>query len=158
MGAATGSCCVAVESLFDLSCGGILAVMANSFLSKINPFRKWRPTLWAGFIPNGMGQIKPNHYLDMVRVLWQNKDQLPFAWRILSRGVCDGCALGTSGLKDYTLDGVHLCTVRLQLLRLNTMPGLAVESLTDVSALEKKNSRELRDLGRLPRLSRSARG
>ncbi len=32
--------------------------------------------------------------------------QLPFAWRILTQGVCDGCALGTTGLRDWTIDGV----------------------------------------------------
>ena len=46
----------------------------------------------------GIGQQKPHHYREMVRVAWENRDQLPFAWRILSDGVCDGCALGTSGL------------------------------------------------------------
>ena len=34
---------------------------------------------------------------DMLRVAWDNRDELPFAWRILRDGVCDGCALGTSG-------------------------------------------------------------
>ena len=75
-------------------------------------------------MPNGIGQVKPNHYGDMLKVLWRNRDELPFAWRILRDGACDGCALGTSGLRDWTLDGVHLCMVRLNLLRLNTMPAL----------------------------------
>lgn len=101
-------------------------------------------------MPNGMGQIKPNHYGEMLRVLWENRDQLPFAWRILNRGVCDGCALGTTGLRDFTLDGVHLCTVRLNLLRLNTMAALDVAHLADVTQLEGKTSAGLRALGRLP--------
>ena len=50
----------------------------------------------------GVGQ-KPHHYREMVRVAWENRDQLPFAWRILRDGVCDGCALGTTGLRDWTL-------------------------------------------------------
>ena len=54
----------------------------------------------------------------MLRVAWRNRDNLPYAWRVLTRGVCDGCALGTSGVRDWTLDGVHLCLVRLELLRL----------------------------------------
>ena len=49
---------------------------------------------------------KPRHYREMARIAWENRDQLPFAWRILSDGVCDGCALGTSGLSDWTLPGV----------------------------------------------------
>ena len=34
--------------------------------------------------------------------------------------MCDGCALGVAGLHDWTIDGVHLCTTRLNLLELNT--------------------------------------
>ncbi|MBI4469575.1 MAG: molybdopterin-dependent oxidoreductase, partial [Acidobacteria bacterium] len=112
--------------------------------------RWWNPALWAGLIPNGMGQVKPHHYWEMVRAAWENRDQAGFAWRILSRGVCDGCALGTTGMRDFTMKGVHLCTVRLNLLRLNTMPPLQAEVLQDVSVLERMSSRELRRLGRLP--------
>ena len=39
---------------------------------------------------------------------------------VLTKGVCDGCALGVAGLHDWTIDGVHLCTTRLHLLELNT--------------------------------------
>jgi anaerobic selenocysteine-containing dehydrogenase len=86
----------------------------------------------------------------MARVAWQNRDQLGYAWRVLSHGVCDGCALGTSGLRDWTLPDVHLCMVRLELMRLNTAPGLDPARLADASALEGLSSRALRDLGRLP--------
>jgi len=98
----------------------------------------------------GLGQQKPHHYLEMAKVAWENRDQLPFAWRILRDGVCDGCALGTSGLSDWTLDGPHLCMVRLELMRLNTAPPLDPRSLTDVSTLTSRTSRDLRALGRLP--------
>jgi molybdopterin-dependent oxidoreductase alpha subunit len=94
--------------------------------------------------------VKPNHYLEMGKVAWQNRDQLAFAWRILTQGVCDGCALGTSGLSDYTMEGVHLCAVRLQLLRLNTAPALDPARLRDGKELERLSGKELRDLGRLP--------
>ncbi len=109
-----------------------------------------RPSLWASIVPRNPFEAKPNHYLEMLRVAWANRDQLPFAWRILSQGVCDGCALGTTGLKDWTLEGVHLCMVRLELMRLNTAAALDPEVLADVSRLEGKTSRELRGLGRLP--------
>ncbi|MGE0103447.1 MAG: FdhF/YdeP family oxidoreductase [Blastocatellales bacterium] len=112
--------------------------------------KSWDRSRWAGLMPNGIGQVKPNHYAEMARVLWRNRDQLPFAWRILTRGVCDGCALGTSGLRDYTMDGVHLCMVRLDLLRLNTMPALDDGRLADVGDLETMSASELRELGRLP--------
>src|SRR6185503_7608532 len=98
----------------------------------------------------GIGEQKPRHYTEMVKVAWENRDQLPFAWRILSRGVCDGCALGTTGLKDWTLPGTHLCMVRLELLRLNTAPALDPAVLADVEPLRHRSSAELRALGRLP--------
>ena len=98
----------------------------------------------------GLGQQKPHHYREMVRVAWQNRDQLPFALRILKQGVCDGCALGTSGLSDWTIPGVHLCMVRLELMRLNTAPALNPSILADVPSLAMRSSAELRDLGRLP--------
>jgi len=86
----------------------------------------------------------------MARVAWENRGEIPFAWRILTRGVCDGCALGTSGLSDWTIDGIHLCIVRLELLRLNTMPALDPGRLADAGSLAAHSSKELRDLGRLP--------
>src|SRR5204863_5071034 len=88
-----------------------------------------KPSLWASKIPRDPRERKPNHYLEMARVAWRNRDQWPYAWRVLSQGVCDGCALGTTGLRDWTLDGIHLCMVRLELLRLNTMPALDPERL-----------------------------
>ena len=112
--------------------------------------KRFSPRTWAGFVPNGIGQVKPNHYGDMLKVLWRNRDELPYAWRILRDGACDGCALGTSGLHDWTLDGVHLCMVRLNLLRMNTMPAMDPARLADVAKLPVRDNRALRDLGRLP--------
>jgi molybdopterin-dependent oxidoreductase alpha subunit len=106
---------------------------------------------WVSLVPHGVGEQKPYHYLEMARAAWTNRDQLGFAWRILRDGVCDGCALGTSGLSDWTIPGVHLCMVRLELLRLNTAPELDTSVLGDVSLLEQRSSRELRELGRLGR-------
>jgi molybdopterin-dependent oxidoreductase alpha subunit len=98
----------------------------------------------------GLGQQKPHHYLEMARAAWENRDELPFAWRILRDGVCDGCALGTSGLSDWTIPGTHLCMVRLELMRLNTAPALDPKILSDVRSLASCSSRDLRALGRLP--------
>jgi molybdopterin-dependent oxidoreductase alpha subunit len=111
---------------------------------------KWDKTSWAGLTPNGIGQIKPNHYVEMAKTIWRNRDELLFAWRILTRGVCDGCALGTTGIHDFTMEGVHLCMVRLDLMRLNTMPALDVKRLDDTVPLSKMTAAELRGLGRLP--------
>jgi molybdopterin-dependent oxidoreductase alpha subunit len=112
-----------------------------------------RPRSWNelvhSLVPFGWFQRKPRHYLEMLRVAWQNRDHLGYAWKVLTRGVCDGCALGTSGLKDWTIDGTHLCLVRLNLLRLNTMPLASERHFGDVAALRAKSSKELRELGRL---------
>jgi molybdopterin-dependent oxidoreductase alpha subunit len=101
-------------------------------------------------LPFGLGETKPHHYRTMARIIWENRDNLEYAWRVLTRGVCDGCALGTSGISDWTIEGTHLCVVRLELLRLNTMPALDHRKLADCSSLEKLSGAELRDLGRLP--------
>ena len=98
----------------------------------------------------GLGRQKPHHYREMVKVAWENRDQLPFAWRILRDGVCDGCALGTSGMTDWTVPGPHLCMVRLELMRLNTSPALDVSALSHVGQLTTWSSERLRTLGRMP--------
>src|SRR5437660_8800717 len=110
----------------------------------------WNRESWVSLSPTGLGETKPRHFREMARIAWENRSELPFAWRILTNGVCDGCALGTSGLSDWTIQGTHLCMVRLELMRLNTAPALTASRLTDVSSLRSCSSAELRALGRLP--------
>ena len=124
--------------------------MAWSGSARIKAPKRARRDLWVGFSPNGIGQQKPNHFLDMAKTAWVNRRHLPFAWRILSKGVCDGCALGVAGFHDWTISGVHLCTTRLNLLRLNTMTALDPAVLGDVHALRALDGAALRELGRLP--------
>src|ERR1043165_1856538 len=101
-------------------------------------------------VPFGVTSRKPHHFRDMLKIVWENRDNLGYAYKVLSRGVCDGCALGVAGFHDWTIDGVHLCMTRLNLLRLNTMPALNPDLLSDVSNLKSLSNAELRDLGRLP--------
>lgn len=108
-----------------------------------------RPHLWVSWRPNGIGLQKPNHYGQMLKTVKDNSHDLPYALRILRKGVCDGCALGVAGFHDWTLDSVHLCTTRLDLLRVNTMPAMADDALDDVEALRALDGAGLRDLGRL---------
>jgi molybdopterin-dependent oxidoreductase alpha subunit len=117
--------------------------------AKIKSPKRTRRDLWVGFKPNGIGETKPKHYKEIFKTLWENRDNLPYAWRILNKGVCDGCALGVAGFHDWTLSGVHLCTTRLNLLRTNTMGALDHSLLADVAPLWRLRNRELRDLGRL---------
>jgi molybdopterin-dependent oxidoreductase alpha subunit len=101
-------------------------------------------------VPYGLNQQHPNHYVEMLKVLRDNRDNLGYAWRILRDGCCDGCSLGTTGMYDWTMKGVHLCNVRLQLLRLNTMPAMDHTLLGDVKKLRTLSEKQLRKLGRLP--------
>lgn len=100
-------------------------------------------------IPFGLGHVKPRHFTEMLRIVWRNRKNLRYAWRILTRGVCDGCALGTSGLRDWTIDGTHLCLVRLNLLELNTAAPFLPELASDATVLRNKTSREMREMGRI---------
>ena len=109
-----------------------------------------KPSLFVGWRPYGIGLQKPNHLIEMARTVWENRGNLAYAWRILSKGVCDGCALGVAGFKDWTIDGVHLCTTRLNLLQVNTARALDPERLADVAELKALSSTQLRALGRLP--------
>ena len=115
-------------------------------------------------VPFGLGQDKPTHFRDMATILWRNRDNLGYAWKVLSRGVCDGCALGVAGLHDWTLTGVHLCMTRMNLLRLNTMPELDPAPLADLEKFRQQlaaqrgargddtgwDNAQLRELGRIP--------
>jgi molybdopterin-dependent oxidoreductase alpha subunit len=100
-------------------------------------------------LPFGLGLQKPKHFRDMARVIWQNRDNLGYAWKVLNQGVCDGCALGVAGLHDWTISGVHLCMTRLNLLRLNTMPAMDSRRLENLAALEGLENAQLREMGRL---------
>jgi molybdopterin-dependent oxidoreductase alpha subunit len=111
--------------------------------------KDWKARLKSA-VPFGIGQAKPKHFRDMAGIIWKNRDNLPYAWKVLSRGVCDGCALGVAGFHDWTIKGVHLCMTRLNLLRLNTMPALDIPLLEDVEKLSKLDNAQLRELGRLP--------
>lgn len=110
--------------------------------------KDWKGKLKAG-VPFGLGQSKPRHFRDMLGVFWKNRDNLSYAWKVLSQGVCDGCALGVAGFHDWTIDGVHLCMTRLNLLRLNTMPAMDPSLLADVSQWAHHDNATLRELGRL---------
>jgi len=114
------------------------------------PNKVWNPSLWASWKPFGIGEQYPNNYWEGVRAVWENRDRLSYAWDILNHGVCDGCSLGTTGMKDWTLEGFHLCNVRMRLLRLNTMSAFDPQQLADVSLLQQKRSSQLREMGRVP--------
>jgi molybdopterin-dependent oxidoreductase alpha subunit len=104
---------------------------------------------WVSLIPYGLNQQHPNNYKAILNFIWENRDNLRYAWRILRDGCCDGCALGTTGMRDWTMKGIHLCAVRLQLMRFNTMPAVDWRLLENIQRLGSFQEKELRKLGRL---------
>ena len=116
------------------------------------------PRLWVSPRPNGIGLQKPNHFGEMAQIAWRNRRNVRYAWRLLTEGVCDGCALGTGGLHDWTIEGTHLCLTRLRLLEMNCADALDHSLLGDVASLRLKSGAELRDLGRLAHPMRRRRG
>ena len=101
-------------------------------------------------LPFGIGVPKPKHYRDLLGIIWRNRDNLGYAYKVLTRGVCDGCALGSAGIHDWTIKGMHLCMTRLNLLRGNTIHALDVKRLENVVNLKPLDNAQLRELGRLP--------
>ena len=110
-----------------------------------------RRDLFASWKPLGIGEQRPNNYTEIFRAAWGARRHPSYAWRILTRGVCDGCALGTTGIRDWTLDGVHLCNVRLRLLPSTRSARSTPRVLDDAEALRGRPGAELRALGRIPR-------
>jgi molybdopterin-dependent oxidoreductase alpha subunit len=118
----------------------------------------WDRSGWVGLRPNGAGLQKPKHYRDMAKVAWANRAHPKYAIDVLTKGACDGCALGVAGLHDWTIDGVHLCTTRLNLLQVNTADAFGPALVADVSPLVGRRSSELRRMGRLGHPMRRRRG
>src|SRR5215471_18806820 len=119
--------------------------MAKRGRNLIKSRRGLRRDLWVGFKPNGIGEQKPHHYGAIARTVWENRRSLPYAWRILRKGVCDGCALGVAGFHDWTISGLHLCTTRLELLKVNTARAVPDDALRDVAQLDRRDGRALRE-------------
>ena len=57
----------------------------------------WNRRHWAGFVHNGAGQVKPNHYLEILKVAWRNRHHLLYALRILRKGGLVRAARGKEG-------------------------------------------------------------
>ncbi len=113
-------------------------------------FRGWNRDHWVSVTHiNGIGMTKPRHEKEMLRTALANINHPKYAWDVLTKGVCDGCALGVAGLHDWTMDGIHLCTTRLRLLELNTADPIDPMLLSDVEPLRSRSGDDLRSMGRL---------
>jgi molybdopterin-dependent oxidoreductase alpha subunit len=107
----------------------------------------WFSRLAALTGPNGS---KPHSCGEILALLWENKHELPYAWSILTRGVCDGCALGSHGMSNIVLGGLHLCASRFRSLHLNTVGPLRSSAVKNVPRLQTLSVKRLCSLGRLP--------
>ncbi|HXG66750.1 MAG TPA: hypothetical protein VNO70_16735 [Blastocatellia bacterium] len=64
---------------------------------------------WVSLVPNGLNEIKPNHYLEIGKIIWHNRDQIasiaagnvqvhwPEGNVLIERGVADP----ECGIPDY---------------------------------------------------------
>ncbi|KAA0235235.1 MAG: Protein YdeP [Acidimicrobiales bacterium] len=119
---------------------------------------RFDPSHWVSLRPFGTGSQKPEPYGEMARAAWDNRAHPRYAWQVLTKGVCDGCALGVAGLHDWTIDGIHLCTSRLRLLELNTSDPFDPIVVSDVAAIRGHSAEQLRRMGRLGYPLRRRRG
>jgi molybdopterin-dependent oxidoreductase alpha subunit len=101
-------------------------------------------------IPFGWGHEKIHHIFEIGAAIRTNRQHLSYAWRILTNGVCDGCDMGSNGLRDDSLQGIHWCSERLTRLRLHTQTAIPLRTLSDIHSLRTLRPSELRELGRLP--------
>lgn len=120
--------------------------------------KRINPKFWVSARPNGIGLDKPFHHAEMLKLAWDNRRNGRYAWKLLTQGVCDGCALGVAGLHDWTMNDVHLCLTRLRLLEMNCADPIEESAFNDVATLRLKSGRELRGLGRLAHPMRRRRG
>lgn len=47
--------------------------------------RSWAEHL-RNAVPLGLGQTKPKHFRDMADIVWRNRDNLGYAWKVVTRG------------------------------------------------------------------------
>lgn len=104
----------------------------------------------AGLVPFGIDRTKPRHFQEAAAIVWENRDNLKYAYDILSLGVCDGCSLGPRGLADDVIPGVHVCMSRLKLLRQNTIGAFSPAEVSNIDHLRRLTNEQLRLMGRVP--------
>ena len=46
--------------------------------------KSWRDRL-RSVVPFGLGATKPKHFRDMLRIVWRNRDNLGYAWKVISK-------------------------------------------------------------------------
>ncbi len=101
-------------------------------------------------VPASLGKAPLTTLRDAGTAVWENRDSLGYAWRLLKHTVCDHCELSPRGLQDDALKGHHLCVKRLQALRGDTQRAFVPADIRDLRLLRQRSATGLRELGRIP--------
>ena len=105
---------------------------------------------WVGLVPFGLQSTTPEQLPRHYGFDLGEPRQPALCVAHSERRLLRWLPLGTTGMHDWTMKSIHLCAVRLQLMRLNTMPAMDVRLFDDVETLRALSESELRELGRLP--------
>lgn len=106
---------------------------------------------FASWVPFGLGHPGSSQLPVIARAAWAGRHASRFALDVLRHGVCGTCELGTDGLRDDAVDGVHLCARRLEQLPSYLSEAFDPDDLPDIDALWGRTPAQLRALGRIPR-------
>ena len=74
---------------------------------------------WVSLVPYGLNEQHPNNYKDILQCAWENRDNLPYAFRILNDGCCDGCCADADCISAFRISSIAI-----------TLPPLARSSAT----------------------------
>ena len=124
--------------------------MAWKTSAKIKSPQRTGRHLWVGFKPNGIGETKPNHYKEIVKTVWENRDNLPYAWRILQQGRVRRLRARCRGVPRLDPRRACTCARRASTCCGSTRWARSTRSVWPTSRrCGALTGRELRDLGRL---------
>ena len=78
-------------------------------------------------IPFGLGKSKPKHFREMLRIAWENRDNMGYAWRILKHGVYH--TKKNLGVDESVMWGEYFFVEALTKLTANQFQRLSPEAL-----------------------------
>ena len=87
-------------------------------------------------MPYGLNEQHPNNYTDIAGFDLGEPRQSRLCLSDSARRLLRRLFPRHQGMHDWTMKGIHLCAVRLQLLRLNTMPAMDWHQFEDVGPLQ----------------------
>ncbi len=115
-----------------------------------SPIRIGSRAALASWVPFGLDRPGPRRGPGLARAAWRARHHPRFALDVLRYGVCGTCELGTHGLRDDAIAGVHFCSRRLDDLPRYLAEAFDPHQLPEVAGLRKRTAEQLRSLGRIP--------